>query len=108
MRQTSGPCINSEELTTIWVGWEKVAGNLTASNPAILLWVGWEKTAKKLNGLLRPVSIGVSLEFHLHLIACHVCTFDDMTTFNEEREELSFMEIKLSWHSYQLSISHKI
>jgi hypothetical protein len=30
---------------------------------------------------LRPVSVGVSLEFHLHLIACHICIFDDMSTF---------------------------
>jgi hypothetical protein len=28
--------------------------------------------------------------------------------FNEEREELSFMGMKLSWHSYQLSMSHRI
>jgi hypothetical protein len=28
--------------------------------------------------------------------------------FNEEREELGFMGMKLSWHSYQLSMSHRI
>jgi hypothetical protein len=28
--------------------------------------------------------------------------------FNKEREESGFMEIKLSWNSYQLSMSHKI
>jgi hypothetical protein len=57
---------------------------------------------------VRPVSVGVSLEFHLHLIACHICIFMTCQRFNEEREELGFMGMKLSWHSYQLSMSHRI
>jgi hypothetical protein len=31
-----------------------------------------------------------------------------MYHFNEEREELGFMGMKLSWHSYQLTMSHII
>jgi hypothetical protein len=35
VRETSGPCINNEELATIWV--EKAARIITAGRPAVLL-----------------------------------------------------------------------
>jgi hypothetical protein len=36
---------------------------------------------------LRPISVGVSLEFYLHLIACHICIFDDMSDVLMKREK---------------------
>jgi len=31
--------------------------------------------------VLRPVSVGISSDFHLHLISCHIGVFDDVATF---------------------------
>jgi hypothetical protein len=50
---------------------------------------------------LRPLSVGVSLKFYLYLISRHISAFDDVTSFYEEGE-VSFMNIKLSWHDYHL------
>jgi hypothetical protein len=37
VRETSGPCINSEKLTTIWVGWEKAANKSHNHQTTVLL-----------------------------------------------------------------------
>jgi hypothetical protein len=57
---------------------------------------------------MRPVSMGVSSEFHLHLIRCHISGFDDVARLLIRERISEFNEMKLSWHEYQFSMSHGI
>jgi hypothetical protein len=49
------------------------------------------------NATVRLVSVEVSLEFHLHLISCHIGAFDDVAMFlrKERRSEFYGDETRL-------------
>jgi hypothetical protein len=54
LRQTCEPYINSEDIITIWVGWEKAAKILTTIRRAVLLGPVWRGFFTGFRSCLEP------------------------------------------------------